>query len=262
MSQKSEQDIVAESLRAIQAIYFAWQLEQMRTFQVVERLSELFAQGLLPIGPGPTRRLLSTYSFSKDRLSLAERRSLYVGTLGAPGGSPDEPQPNREFPSLWLRFMASVALLDQIYGSTLGGGQRDVALAEAWRAAQALARNASVHSNGLSGVVRKLAADANLLRNVLRAPDILSAYGARDMWQVIDLVSRNEFGGAANVQRYRSLAESGSKIFAWLAQHDRALNGPPRRGAARSLTAPSLVDAVRKWVAATSTDDAPLIAAT
>ena len=107
MIQKSDPDIVAESLRAIQAIYFAWQLEQMRAFQVVERLSELFAQGLLPIGPGPTRRLLSTYSFSKDRLSLAERSSLYVGTLGAPGGSPDEPQPNREFPSLWLRFMAN-----------------------------------------------------------------------------------------------------------------------------------------------------------
>ena len=70
MSQKSEQDIVAESLHAIQAIYFAWQLEQMRAFQVVERLSELFAQGLLPIGPGPTGRLLSTYFFSKDRLSL------------------------------------------------------------------------------------------------------------------------------------------------------------------------------------------------
>ena len=154
-----------------------------------------------------------------------------MGTLGAPGGSPDEPQPNREFPSLWLRFMASVALLDLIYGSTLGGGQRDVALAEAWRAGQALARNASRHSNGLSGVVRKLAADANLLRNVLRAPDILSAYGARDMWQVIDLVSRNEFGGAANVHRYRSLAESGSKIFAWLARHDRALSGLPRRAA-------------------------------
>ena len=260
--QDQHQDIVAENLHAIQAIYFAYQLEEMRAFQVVERLAELFAQGLLPIGPGRTGRLLSTYTFSDQRLRLAERRSLYVRALGAPGGSADDPQPNLEFLSLWLRFIACVALLEPTHGSSQVDARRKLAHAAAWRAAQALARNASVHGNGLPGAVRQLAADANVLREVLRAPEILSAFGARDMWQVIDIVSRNELGGAANVARHRSLAQSGSGIFAWLARHARALNGHSGRVRVRALGDPSLVDAVQMWAAASSSDDGRPSAAT
>jgi hypothetical protein len=256
------QAIVAENLHAIEAIYFAHQLEEMRAFQVVERLAELFAQGSLPIGPGPTGRLLSTYTLADQRQRLAERRSLYVRALGAPGGSADDPQPNLEFLSLWLRFIACVAQLEPTHGSSQVDARRKVAHAAALRAAQALARNASVHGKGLRGAIRRLAADANVLREVLRAPEILSAFGARDMWQVIDVVSRNELGGAANVARHRSLAQSGSGVFAWLARHSRALNASSGRARARALGNPSLLDAVQMWAAASSSDDKRPSAAT
>ena len=53
-------EISKENLRAVQAIYFAYMLEQMRMFQVVERIVELYQQGMLPLGRGsnaqPPRR--------------------------------------------------------------------------------------------------------------------------------------------------------------------------------------------------------------
>ncbi len=44
--------IVQENVRAVATMYFVHQHEQMRVFQVVDRVAELFAQGLLPIGRG------------------------------------------------------------------------------------------------------------------------------------------------------------------------------------------------------------------
>ena len=52
LESQTDVEIVKENLHAAQAIYFAYQLEEMRLFQVVERIVELFQQGLLPIGRG------------------------------------------------------------------------------------------------------------------------------------------------------------------------------------------------------------------
>ena len=48
----TDTDIVKENVHAVQAIYFAYMLEEMRLFQVVERIAELFGRGLLPLGRG------------------------------------------------------------------------------------------------------------------------------------------------------------------------------------------------------------------
>ena len=45
------------------------------------------------------------------------------------------------------------------------------------------------------------------------------AYGARDMWQVIDQVATLELGGARNSARYRTLATCGAIITTWLAKN-------------------------------------------
>ena len=58
LESQTDVEIVKENLHAAQAIYFAYQLEEMRLFQVVERLVELFRQGQLPIGQGSAGQLL------------------------------------------------------------------------------------------------------------------------------------------------------------------------------------------------------------
>jgi hypothetical protein len=245
-------EIIADNIRAVQAVHFACQLDDMHTFQVLERLAQLFQQGLLPLGPGRGRRLLQRYATAADRLSAQERNELYVRALGVPAGAASDAQPNREFHTLWLRLVASVALFER-QQNALGPGHPSAALGAAvWRAARALAANASAHGAGLVDEVRRLAADANALRAVLEAPDIQQAFGARDMWQVIDRVASLELGGAVDVKRLRSLAQAGSSILQWLAEHAHALNKPGLLDTDLPPRVPALIDAVALWLASST----------
>ena len=246
-------EIVADNLRAVQAIYFAHQLESMRAFQVVDRLVQRFQQGLLPLGAGKAARLLHRYAASTDRLSELERKDLYCRVLGAPVGDGVESLPNREFRSLWLRFITTLAQVDRLQHA----GSMALAPAAAQvlcrRAARALAANGSAHGAGLEAAVKRLSIDANRLRAVLEAPEILSAYGARDMWQVIDEVASNELGGAVNVRRFRSLAVTGSTVLQWLVEQADSLNCSTAAGADLHFEDPELIDAVERWLAASNT---------
>jgi ATPase family associated with various cellular activities (AAA) len=243
-------EIVADNIRAVQAIYFARQLEDMRVFQVVDRLAQLFQQGLLPLGPGKGGRLLKDYATVADRLSAQARNELYVRALGVPPGAASIAQPNREFRTLWLDLVTNVALFSR-QPSALVPGKPIVAEA-VWRAARALASNASAHGAGLIAAVQRLSADANALRAVLQTPGIQQAFGARDMWQVIDRVASRELGGAVNVKRFRALAQAGSSILQWLADHADALNKPAPLVTGPPPRVEELIDAVESWLASSS----------
>ena len=251
----ADTEIVADNVRVVQAIYFAYQLESMRAFQVVDRLVELFQQGLLPLGRGQARKLLQRYGSGHDRLSEGERRDLYARALSAPGGDASDPRPNREFPTLWLRLISSVAMLECERSGSATDGPVMAARAAVARAARALAANASTHGAGLVSAARRLSVDANALRAVLETPEIRQAYGARDMWQVIDQVAVTELGGSVSVTRYRQLAHAGSAVLQWLADHADALSKPATSYAELPLDGSDLVYAVEQWLAASGTDD-------
>jgi len=234
----SDVEIVPDNIRAVQAIYAAYQLEQARVFAVVERIAALFAQGLLPLSRGRAAKGLAGFLQSGDRLSEQERADLYARALGVPSGG-RAGEPNRDFLSLWLRFLASIAL----------NSRQSVAHMRMRQAARALAANLSAHGGGLiATAAKRLAADVRRLFEILGDPELQRAYGARDAWQVIDQVNARELGGARNVSRYRTLSTMGSRILGWLA--DRAST----QGDANEPDA-DLVDAVGQWLAASSTSD-------
>jgi len=58
--------------------------------------------------------------------------------------------------------------------------------------------------------------------SVLRLPEILSAHGVQTPWQVIERVSAREWGKSPNIVRYRTLADSGKRIFDSVAAKSRA----------------------------------------
>jgi hypothetical protein len=239
--------IVADNIRAVQAIYFARQLEDMRAFQVVDRLLQLLQQGLLPLGRGTGAKLLQDNAKSATRLSTQDRSELYFRALGARPGSARVAEPNREFHTLWLHLVTSVAIFNRRQNSVVPG--KPSAALHVWRAARALAANATAHGAGLIAAVRSLSADANALRAVLEAPDIQEALGARDMWQVIEQIASRELGGAVNVQRLRGLAQSGSSILQWLADHSDALDKPQPLVTDPPPRVAELIDAVESWLA-------------
>jgi hypothetical protein len=120
------------------------------------------------------------------------------------------------------------------------------------RAAHALAANASAHGAGRSKAVRRLSADANRLRALLEDAEIRRAFGARDMWQLIERIATDQLGRRANVRRLRTLAQSGSTILQWLVEHVAApgANDTP-------LPDPALADAAQAWLNAAPADDPP-----
>src|SRR4029079_7062237 len=54
-------DIIVDNLHAMQAIYFSAMLEELRLFQVADKLVALFNQGVLPLGKGRSGDLLFDY---------------------------------------------------------------------------------------------------------------------------------------------------------------------------------------------------------
>jgi hypothetical protein len=264
--------VESENLRAIQAMYFAYMLEEMRLFQVVEIIVALLREGLLPLGRGYARDFLSSYDrWSAERMSAADRRDFYARAFGAPGGTSDS-EPNRDFDRLWLRFLLAIASLvrEAEQSPALENASTLTALQEAARrSGRELATNLSRHGFGITYcAATELAQTIVGIRDLLRDHELCAAFGARDMWQVIDKVNLEHLGGAHDTNRYRTRAKAGVVIIRWIANNEAMLarvsgnvvdgealsRAKPRRAPAGhnptvDPTDRDLVDACEQWLA-------------
>lgn len=211
-------EIVSDNVRAIQVIYTAAMLEDLKLFQVVDRLAQLFQHGLLPLNRrGAASGLYKYWKETSARMTETDRRNLYASTLGLAGGV-DGVAVNREFIDLWMRFVARVAVLGR---QPVIPETDELALR---RSATELARNLSLHGGGVA-----LFAAVDLQKQIafsiklLSEPEIKSAYGARDMWQVVDQVATIDLGGPVNINRHRVMSAAGATIISWLAGNARKL---------------------------------------
>lgn len=275
LEKQADVEIVADNLKAMQAIYFAAMLEELKVFQVMDKLVELFHCGMLPLGRGVAGDGL--YRYWKDgnvRLSEMERRNLYARTFGFPGGEATMESPNREFNELWLRFVSAVSSymrkieLEGIYGTTTAA---TISQEQMRKKGCDLAANLSLHGYGIAYfVATELQIQLNEIINLLSNPEIKSAYGARDMFQVIDQVATLELGGAKNSIRYRAMADSGAVIIRWLANNGSRLMSSygnvldlTQKGNSKTPkinpTDYDLVNGCEQWLAVTGTPDARVI---
>jgi len=140
------------------------------------------------------------------------------------------------------------------------------------KAGRDLAANLSLHTYGMAySLATDVQAEVNEFIALLSDPEVKAAYGARDMWQLIDQVATLELGGARNSIRYRTMANSGAIIIRWLAKKAQVLAGsglatvidlsqirnpPPRNGKATvNPTDSDLISACEQWLAVTGTSD-------
>lgn len=211
--------IVQDNVRALGALYFSAMLENLRLFEVADKLIESFLNGLLPVGRGRAGESLFKYwKDSQTRISQAERRNLYKRVFGLPGGD-DSTTPNKEFDDLWIRFISAVTTFSRPSTISARAYQEQVR-----KAGRDLAVNLSLHGYGAAHfVAAELSKQIHDIVGILSAPEIKAAYGARDLWQVIDRVSNLGLGGSANLLRYRTMATSGATIITWLANNSRKL---------------------------------------
>jgi hypothetical protein len=276
LEEATDVEIVRENLDAAQAIYFAYQLEEARMPQVVEKIVDLFRAGLLPLSYGKTGDYLySYYKKASERITEGERRDLYMRALGAPGGDPSMNQPNREFSELWLRLVSGVSSfgrqlnVDRMFRSQI---PLAVSQEQVRKAARDLAASLSRNCYGIAYQFSKELKTLIIeYRDLLGDQEIRGAFGARDMWQVIDQVNANYLGGARNSHRYRTQARAGAVIIAWLSQNSQrltnrfdevistsALTNPQLRGSDKPMENPTdwdLLQACEQWLAVGGVQD-------
>jgi hypothetical protein len=190
---------------------------------------------------------------------------------GFPGGEPMQ-SPNREFNDLWLRFVSAVSsyfrqnTVDNLLRSTIPAPITQEGLRKAGRD---LAANLSLYGYGVAYfAATSLQDQIKDVIEILQTDDVKGAYGARDMWQVVDQVASLELGGARNTVRYRTMAQTGATIIRWLGAHASELsafgNVVDETQIRRNIKSPNpmsdptdrdLVDACEQWLAVTGTPD-------
>ncbi len=121
------------------------------------------------------------------------------------GVAPMSPQADAQQPARW-----SAKERAQIYERVLGAPGGAGADVEPNREFQVL------WLRFVSGVAQWGSAPAHDLA-AMAGPLVDSAWAARDLWQVVDQASVLEPGGAVDLARHRTMAESGGAILEWLA---------------------------------------------
>jgi hypothetical protein len=275
LEDQTDYKIVADNIRAMQPLYFSAMLEELKVFQVVDKLVELFQSGTLPIGRGLAGNFLYKYwKEAPNRISESERRSFYARNFGMAGGD-DGGMPNREFQNLWMRFVSAVSSfirqnnIDNLLRAAIPAAVSQEAVRKAGRD---LSANLTLYGYGMAYfAATELQKQIKDIITLLSDPDIKQAYGARDMWQVVDQVATLELGGAKNSVRCRTMATAGAIIMAWLALNARKLASTgfepvldvnlirnPIPNPNKATTAPTdydLVNACEQWLAVTGAEE-------
>jgi len=226
----AESGIVPDNVRLMGPMICSAMFDELKVFEVVDKLVELFQHGMLTIGNGVAGKLM--YKYWKDtpnRMSDSERKNFYAMTMGVPGG-PQAGMVNREFNDLWLRFVSSVASfvrqneVDKLLRATLPS---PISHQQIRKAARDLAVNLSLHGYGMAyHAALDLQSQIKFMMNLLGDKEVMGNYGARDMWQVVDQVATLELSGAKSASRYRTLATCGIIITAWLAKNADRIRRP------------------------------------
>lgn len=260
-------EIEADNVRSLSVLYFSAQLEDMRLYSTADQIAFLFQQGELPLSRGGAGDLIYDYlKTTYQRLTEVDRRGLYARSFGFAQGGIDQVAPNKEFNDLWLRALASVSAYSrsrpqdlrvgnqQLINLAVRDGGERVTHMQVFKDLRDLAVNLSGHGFGMSHYAAlELQDTIKKLRTMLSHADLLAAFGVRDYFQLIERVSQMYLNSNVNSLRSRVMAQSGSKIIQWLADHSPLL-ASPRPPRADVLTDAALVDNVEKWISATGTN--------
>lgn len=223
-------EVIPEHCRLMGSFIFASAFEELKAFQVVDKLVELSQRGEIPLMRGPAGTQLYNYwREAPNRMSEVERQNFYAMTLGLPTGQPGVGV-NADFRDLWLRFVSSISTLvreSRVENLLRSNIPLAVNQQQVKKAARDLAHNMSSRGYGMAFYA---AADLNKQINeiiqLLSNKELQRVFGATSPYDVIEQVAQTELGGARNSSKYRMLATSGAIITNWIADHADRLRDP------------------------------------
>jgi hypothetical protein len=196
-------EIVQDNLRAAAAMFYAGKLDEIGLFTVADIVARGFADGGLS---APTSELPAAYWRGRhDRPSAAARAVACARVVGC-GPAGEGVDANRAAPILLDRWLAAAVAVPG-----------DPEMTEAH--ARALAANLSQHSSGL---VAKIHAHLGAAVELLASPEALQAYGAANLWELVEVVAARHLERAIDVMAMRARAVAGTAALEWLAAHGAA----------------------------------------
>jgi hypothetical protein len=225
-----DEAVIPSQLHAAAELYYIYQHERMKVFQVVDVLRRLFQLGRMRIQRGPGARglyLLEKWKplryTLRDRM-IAYRRTFNYGAAPAPAGA----VVNRHFHTQFVAFMTAVSqyFRDLLIGEVIRGGQLleqrpfgPVATIQRTGLDLRWALDRSSYGNILA-LAQETGHYLKSMLELLDAPDIKKAFDANSKWDVIEIVSNRHLGGMAELSQRAKMAESGRRILQWIADSD------------------------------------------
>jgi hypothetical protein len=224
-----DESVIPTQLHSAADLYFIFQHERMKVFQVAGVLLRLFHDGRMRIQRGPGARAL--YLIEKhyplryklrDRM-LAYRRVFNYGTGPTPTGAVIF----RTFHRQYVAFVAAIAqyFRDLLIGQVIRGSQN---LEQRPFGSQATIERLGTDLRWqldratYGNIVSLTIETTNYLKTVLEAldtPDIKKAFDANTRWDVIEIVSTRHLGGAAQISQRSKMAETGRQLLTYVADN-------------------------------------------
>jgi hypothetical protein len=219
-------DIRKANIEGVAVIGAAYHLEKAGLFAAIDRITETWWNGQLPVGFDKGSKALDDLYWTSDTfLTPTARHMQFSRVLGAPDGEVStEVQPNTQFDDLFKRFIASLAEYDRQsrIGEIVGNQRRNALTLTAEQVRQSgrnLAANASLYGwGGTQFAARRIAKHIKKSFEILNTRDIQSAYGVDGPWKVVERVSQ-ELGSVPNIVKWQTQAAATKAILDIVAKY-------------------------------------------
>jgi hypothetical protein len=224
-----DEAVVPTQLHSAAELYYIYQHERMKVFQVAAVLLRLFHDGRMRIQRGPGARALYLIEkhvplrYKKQHRRIAYHRAFGYGNVAAPARA----VAYRGFHRQFLAFNAALAqyFRDLLIGEVIRGGnlidQRPFgsqATIERLGTDMRWQLDRATYGNIVSLTIET----SNYLKTVLDAldtPDIKKSFDANTKWDVLEIVSQRHLGGAAEISQRTKMAEAGRQLLLYVADN-------------------------------------------
>lgn len=225
-----DESIIPPQLQAAAELYYIYQIDRMKLFQVVDVLRRLFQNGQIRIQRGPGARGLYILEKwrpirykARDRM-IAYRRAFNYGRAPVPSGA----IVNRSFHFMLTAFMNALSQYFQdltigqvIRGSATINDRPFAALATVQRVGTDLRYNLDRSSYGnILALTQETGQYVQQIFELLDAPDIKKSFDANTKWDVIEAVANRHLGGASEMSQRAKMADAGRRVIQYIAEND------------------------------------------
>ncbi|MCB9273728.1 MAG: hypothetical protein H6564_06785 [Lewinellaceae bacterium] len=234
------QGISPDNILAAGALDYIYELgDNLGIFRVTDALVLMWAQGRLELSQArynnrvvvngivegdAASRLYRYYKLRDSRLTYEERAMIYKQVLNkGQANLLSRMNPNTDFTLLWVQLMSEVV---DFIGKSEKHFSFDnmVSRSSLYQSTQNLQYNLTFNMVGKPlNDVHEMYAQLQECISILGHAEIvdqLSGGGIKNMWTVVDKVSRQELGFAPNISASRTAAVEGHKIFKWISGFD------------------------------------------